>query len=293
MRTVKKENVEEKKTSTYRSFFEGQQYSFNRNNTRLTIYPVKVTSPQGFSEFQAGIQINNVDEENKLIRLDDDKMDSASITLNKRECIKLAYNLRKVIEALDADRKKVFELHRLGDIYNHTSKETNSGPELSFVVDDEGIYVSIISYKNSDPENEHKHYFVNTMSDLYYDLDGNVVENRFNDDIVKFAQIMNIFGTGIIEMILGIISGGSTGRTNGVVNRAKLNVGTKNRKVDEVDEDEVDDDNDDDSSNDEPEEEKPVGKKIIKKVKKTSDGEAKPVKRSTSSLRKFIEEEDD
>lgn len=290
MRTVKKESVEEKKTSTYRSYFEGQQYFFNRNNTRLTVYPVKVTSPQGFSEFQAGIQINNVDEENKLIRLDDDKMDFASVTLGKKECIKIAYNLRKVIEALDADKKKIFELHRLGDIYNHTSKETNSGPEFNFVVDDEGIYVSITSYKNSDPENEHKHYFVNTMSDLYYDLDGNVVENRFNVDIIQFAEILNLFGTGVFEMSLGVLSGGS-GRTNGVVNRAKLNVGTKNRKVDEVDEDEVDDDND--SSNDEPEEEKPVGKKIIKKVKKTSDGEAKPVKRSTSSLRKFIEEEDD
>ena len=306
MKKVEKKIVEEheeKKENKYRSFYHNANtVLFNRGKARLSIYPVEVISEKGYYSYQMGIQISKLDENNKMIKTEDDRFDSISFLMNADECTKLAADIDTIrynIENFESFSEEEKDNLHIGSAFNHVNKQTNNGTELLFYGDNDGYFITITSYKDKEAVDEYKFQLYNVITSFELTSGGNFNEVKYNSYIDRFKDILINYSGGTIDAIISITkrersSDGSIDK-NGTVNRAtrKLNFSGKKHKTDisKIEEEDEDDNEDIENTVDDSEEEETQSTKpmITKKINKKPTTAVKKAK----NLKSLLDEDDD
>lgn len=216
------------------------------------------------------IKIHNLDEDNKLVKTEDDKYDNGFFTLSPFEILKLKYLVERMIEGDE-------EIE--GAIINHISQENNTGSQLEIIREEDGFYIGILMVENAQVKEDASwwHKLDNDQKINFYNADGEADEMIMNMDLLGVLSVLESaygmisgLGEALIECCGGVRKESKSGGL--LENRSRPTVGSKKNSSE----------NESDENDDQEEEEEIIAKKTTKKKPLTS-----------KNMKKLLSEDDD
>lgn len=193
------------------------------------------------------LKIQNLDENRKFIKNEDDTYDNGYINLTAYEIAKVNYQLEQMFPMNNLDNGTIG-----GIIINHISSQTNNGSQLEIVAEDEGIFVYITYVVGGEVSSEYRHQLSNDQDMRFYNANGKEDEKKVNLDLIAFKQLFTsayALVSGLVDSafeVNGISTNGrgeskSGGKITGGLNRkVRSTLGAKRaEEISEDDEDEA------------------------------------------------------
>lgn len=235
------------------------------------------------------ISIYPLDENRKMIKLEDGKYENGYFNMNFNDLLKFIYGVRRTIYPT---KKENFA----GSICAHISSDTNTGSQLEFAVTDDGYMLSILYVVEGEITTQYDHIFDNDQTLKYYDENGEASEKTINVDVIGFLMSLESALANAGGMTSSLIeawtrgNGSGSGKYGGTLKEARKVGGNSLRnRVANLDEDEEEADSESEVEEEETEEEEEAPKATKKPVVKSKV--TKPT--NAKSMKAILDEDDD